>query len=137
MARDEMAEGEYFTQVEALVGAASALDPGAAKIAVLEEAVRVADTHNDIDLGFAVREELIHAATFGGRPDVSMVAFAWCLARYDKEPDRFDPSGLLWKYKWVLDAVAEYPQFSREQIESMLADMERRYKEAGSGMHPV
>ncbi len=40
-------------------------------------------------------------------------------------------------YKWVLDAAADYPQFGRDQIEDMLADMARRYAEVGAGMHPV
>src|SRR5262249_33980705 len=36
-----------------------------------------------------------------------------------------------------LDAVADYPQFARSQMEDMLSDMARRYAQAGSGMHPV
>ena len=46
-------------------------------LAVLEEAVRIADAHNDEELGFDARQQLIQAATFGGAPDVSLVALAY------------------------------------------------------------
>src|SRR5262249_38846664 len=44
---------------------------------------------------------------------------------------------LLWRYKWILDSAPDYPQIGRQQIADMLADMERRYRAFGSGMHPV
>jgi len=137
MARRRKRAADYSGQIRELYLAASELEPGPAKVAVLEEAVRLADAHNDVDLGMRTRQELIQAATFGGRPDVSMVAFAWCLAQLDKDPDRFDSFDLLWKYKWVLDSAPGYPQISRRQITDMLADMERRYRAEGTGLHPV
>ncbi|HEY1191172.1 MAG TPA: hypothetical protein VGE74_26290 [Gemmata sp.] len=137
MARKHSDGADYTSQIAELVASAKDLRLGPTKVGVLEEAVRLADAHNDIDLGFEVRLDLINAATFGGAPEVSLVAFAWCLAQSDKEPGRFDTTRLLWMYKWVLDVVADYPQFGREQIEAMMADMERRYAEAGAGMHPV
>ena len=139
MARDgkKWNSDDYVAQIQELYAGAQGLPRGPAKVAVLEEAVRIADTHNDDDIGFDLRMELIDAATFGGCPEVSLVAFAWCLARADKEPERFDGGRLLWMYKWVLDVVADYPQFGRAQIMEMMTDMERRYTAAGSGLHPV
>lgn len=140
MARDGNPWGgaaDYAAQVGELAAVAEALGRCPAQVAVLEEAARIADSHNDEELAYEVRMELIDAATFGACPDVSLVAFAWCLAKSDQEPERFDGSRLLWKYKWVLEAVLDYPQFGREQLEAMLADMERRYAAAGSGLHPV
>ena len=127
----------YAQQVEELLASARGLGNGPAKVAIAEEAVRIADAHNDEGLGFEARQELIQAATFGGAPEVAMVAFAWCLARFDKDPRGIDAFGLLWKYKWVLDSAPDYPTVGRGQIADMLADMERRFLAAGSGMHPV
>lgn len=129
---------DHLQQIEELVRSTWELDHGPAKVGVLEEAVRLADAHADVMQGFRLREMLIEAATFGGSPEVAMVAFAWCLAAYDRDPERdFNVFGLLWKYKWVLDAVSEYPTIGRDQIRDMLADMERRYRAAGAGLHPV
>jgi hypothetical protein len=128
----------HTQQIEALVRTTWELEPGPAKVAVLEEAVRLADAHADVPQGFRLREMLIDAATFGGSPEVALVAFAWCLAAYDRDPaGGFNLFGLLWKYKWVLDAAVEYPTVGRGQIREMLADMERRYRAAGAGLHPV
>jgi hypothetical protein len=137
MARNQRMPPGHVVRVHELVVSAMSLEPGPAKVAVLEEAVRVADAHNDEELAFEVRQELIQAATFGGSPEVAMVAFAWCLAMFDKYPDRIDAFQLLWRYKWILDSVPDYPQIGRKQIADMFADMERRYRAAGSGMHPV
>jgi hypothetical protein len=81
--------------------------------------------------------ELISAATFGGRPDLLLSAFSWCLAEHDRAPDRFDRKDLLWKYKWVVGNVVEFPHIPRAQIESMLADMSHRFAEAGSTLHAI
>lgn len=137
MGRKRNKANDYGYQVDEMLESVWFLDHGPAKIVVLEEAVRIADAHSDDDRGFQARLKLIDAATFGGAPDVAMVAFAWCLARTDAEPERFDVSGLLWKYKWILDSAPDYPTIGRSQITDMLADMEKRYRLAGSGMHPV
>lgn len=107
------------------------------QVVMLEEAVRLADTLNDVDLAFAVRNALMESATFSGRPDVLLVAFSWCLAQFDREPGRFDLHDMLWKYKWVITNAFHFPEIDRPRLESLLADMERRYREAGSTLNAV
>jgi hypothetical protein len=107
------------------------------QVAMLEEAVRLADTLNDVDMAFVVRKALMESATFSGRPDVLLVAFSWCLAQFDREPGRFDLHDLLWKYKWVIANAFPFPEIDRPRLEAMLADMERRYREAGSTLNAV
>ena len=113
------------------------LERGAAKVALVQEAVRLADTHSDVAAGFEARSELITAAMFAGQPDVELVAFSWCLAQCDRDPEQFSEEDLLWKYKWVLDTLPLFPQISRAQIENMLEDMKTRYQRAGSTLHAV
>jgi hypothetical protein len=127
---------EYVQRIHELCDAAFELDYGPAQIALLEEAVQIADAHNDVDLGYEVRQYLIDAATFGGSPDISLVAFAWCVARYDEDPDSFDPEPLYWRYKWIATAAPKFPTISRSQIEQLLGDMHQRYVAAGIGLHP-
>jgi hypothetical protein len=124
-------------RIEALLDEAHGLPPGPSQIALLEEAARLADTHGFDEQGFEIREELIHSCTFSGYPEKSLVAFAWCLACCDRDPERYGVEDILWKYKWVAGSLSGFPQISREQIESMIADMKRRYQEAGAGLRPV
>jgi len=128
---------DYTNEIEDLLGQASALEHGPAKVALIEEAVRLADLHNDGQTGFDTRLELIEAATFAGQPDLTLVTFSWCLSQCDRDPEVFPESELLWKYKWVIDELPLFPQVSREQIDKMLADMTERYQRAGSTLHAL
>lgn len=124
-------------QVAELHAKASGLPHGPAQVALLEEAVRLADLSQDIELAFDVRDTLMQSACFSGRSDVVLVAFAWCLAQYDRDPQRFNSFNILWKYKWVISDGISFPDLSRARLESLLADMERRFREAGSTMDAV
>jgi hypothetical protein len=128
---------DHRDQIGAILDEAQGLQYGPTRVALTEEAVRLADAHADEEEGFDARLKLMTAAVFSGRPDVLMVAFAWCLARYDREPEKFPDFNLLWNYKWVADNLPSFPDVSREQVEAMLNDMERRYRSAGASMHPV
>ncbi len=112
----------------------------AMQVSLLEEAVRLADTHGDADEGFRLRTALATAAMLGGRPDVLLVAFSWCVAQYDRDPGRFkgeEEFSLLCGYKWAVENLVAFPQVSRADIDKLLDDMERRYRAHGASMHAV
>src|SRR4051812_42838167 len=90
---------DFWPDLRALLVKALRLARGPAQVAVAEEAVRLADAHNDPVAGFVARKRLIEASTQGGRPDVLLVAFSWCLARCDADPQRFKEGDLLWNFK--------------------------------------
>lgn len=115
---------------------AELFEDGPEKVAAVEEAVRLADALNDLDLRYESREALIDACTFGGFPEKALVAFAWCQTHFDKEPERFEEWDLLWRHKWIIDKLANFPQFSKSQIYEMLEDMTKRYKAWGAGDRP-
>lgn len=120
-----------------LMRQAERLSHGVEQVAILEEAVREADSAGDIHAGYWIRMELVDAATHSGFQEKALVAFSWCLARFDDEPEEFDEHDLLWKYKWILDHLPAFPQVSREQIAGMQDDMERRYEERSYSLRPV
>jgi hypothetical protein len=124
-------------KIDDLLIQASVLPNGATKIALLEEAVQLADSVQDLDMAFDARNELVSAATFGGRPDILIVAFSWCIAQFDRNPERFDAFDLLWKFKWVMSNGIQIPAISRPRMEEVLVEMERRYREAGSTLHAI
>ena len=52
-----------------LIWQARALSHGDAKVALLEEAVRMADSLGDVDAGYRGRMKLVEAATFAGHQE--------------------------------------------------------------------
>ncbi len=129
--------GDWREQAEALFEEADGLAEGESKVRLLEEAVRLADAHKDVGLAYRLRDTLIDAATFGGFPDKALVAFAWCRGQQKKDPKRFDPEEMLWKQKWVVGRIKEFPHITRKQIADALDDVEQCYKASGSGDRAV
>jgi hypothetical protein len=124
-------------RVKELIDRSLDLPEGDERIMMLEEAVRIADTTGDIKLQYDARESFIEAAYFGGVPEKAMVAYAWCLAQYDRNPELFREWKVLWRYKWMVNVICDFPQISKEQIYEMLDDMERRFRAAGRGLRAV
>ncbi|NVI98404.1 hypothetical protein HV824_09745 [Myxococcus sp. AM009] len=129
--------GDWREQAESLFEQAGGLAEGEGKVRLLEEAVRLADTHKDVGLGYRMRDALIDAATFGGFPDKALVAFAWCRGQQKKDPKRFDPEEMFWKQKWVVARIKEFPHITRKQIVDALDDVEQCFKATDSGARAV
>lgn len=129
---NEPADDDRLSQ---LFHEAFTLPKGPARLAVLEEAIRLADSLLDEENGYEARQLLIETATFVGRPDLTLVAFSWCLAVCDRSPEKYDLHRLLWEYKWVVGTLTGFPAISRVRIDEIIADMEARYRRAGSGLH--
>jgi hypothetical protein len=125
-------DGEHVEQILRLMAEGESVEEGPHQIALFEEAVRLADAHNDLVMSFRTRRRLMAAAMCGGQPDLLMVAFAWCLAQSDRDPQRFRPEDLLWAYRWVICELTGFPQVERPKFDELLTEMERRYRAAGS-----
>ncbi|MGL5094848.1 MAG: hypothetical protein ACRDD1_04630, partial [Planctomycetia bacterium] len=124
-------------EAQRLFFAANDLPDGAVKVAMLEEAVQLADSCQDVALGYELRDSLMSAAVHSGRYDVVLVAFSWSLATFDQDPRRFDTDGLLWKYKWVIEHGWKFPQIERARLDALFGDFENRYRAAGYSIEPV
>jgi len=126
---------DLLEQIEDLLAEAEDLDYGPTRLAMTERAVELADSHNDVDVAFEARMQLVGAATFSGRSDIAMVAYSWLLTKYDENPDNYNEFEILWRYKWILENVADFPNISKAQIDALFEDMKRRYEAAGSTLH--
>lgn len=125
---------QKLVELERLRGEAQGLSASPEKVAILEQMVQIADALNDVELGYLCRNDLITAATFGGMTDRAVVAFSWCLAQSDRDPERFSEVLLLWKYKWVLGVAPDFYNISLEKIRGLQADFEHRLKRGGFGL---
>jgi hypothetical protein len=113
------------------------LDDGDEQISVAENAVREADLSGHLETQYRAREQFVRACVFGGETDRALVAFAWLLAKFDQNPGRFSEWNILWKYKWIVGLVCEFPQISRARIFEMLDDLADRSQRAGYGLRAV
>lgn len=132
-----MEDLDGWTKYFEVAGQAAEAPNGNAKVALWEEAVRIADTFQDDETAYDARMELTNAAQFSGRPDVSFVSFSWCLAYCDRHADDLDPTLILWHYKWMADTLPNFPDSPRAQIEGLFEDITRRFLAQGSTLHAV
>jgi hypothetical protein len=124
-------------QVYKLIGKSMDVPDGEEQISLREEAVRVADAAGDLRLQYFARDQLVSAGIFGGHTDKALVAYSWCLAQFDKNPGEFSQWTILWKYKWIMGLIRNFPQVPKERIYEMLEDLTDRMQKAGYGMRAV
>ena len=110
---------------------------GRERIALCESAVKMADEDREEKLGFQARQKLIFAALAGGRPELAIPAFSWCLAKYDRDPQSYNALSLIADYKWVAGRLYHFPQIERSTIELTVDDLERRYRANGESLHSL
>ncbi len=132
-----MEDLDAWVKYAEVAGQAEQAPNGDAKVALWEEAVRIADSLQDDETAYSARMELTNAAQFSGRPDVSFVSFSWCLAYCDRHAETIDPTPILWHYKWMADSLPNFPDVPRAQIESLFADFTQRFLARGSTLHAV
>jgi hypothetical protein len=122
---------DYVQQVRDLLQAAGRLPLCQSQLDLLEEAVQLADAHQDVPLGIQARYPLMYAARQLLRGDVLAVAFAWCLAQFDRNPAWFAGRDLHWEYCMVIGQMANLDTVTRQTLEDMLEDFGQRLHKDG------
>jgi len=127
---------DYREQIGILIELVAEMPHGPPKTALIDQCVRIADSHNDEFAGYHRRMDLIEAATFGGQAEMIFPAFSWCLALADRKPEEYGGFQILWRYKWIINEAVNFPTISLERLEAMLEDLRLRYHSYGSNEHP-
>lgn len=107
---------------------------GDEQISLCEAAVSAADATGDLKLQYYARDRLVSAGIFGGHTEKALVAYSWCLAQFDKNPGEFSQWTILWKYKWVMGLIRNFPHVPKDKLYAMLEDLTARMQKAGYGM---
>ena len=68
-----------------LLAQAARLPHSDAEVALVEEAVRLSDLHQDARKSFSARMRLVDAANHSGYPEKALVAFTWVLGQHDRD----------------------------------------------------
>ncbi|MEU4692077.1 tetratricopeptide repeat protein [Actinoplanes sp. NPDC023714] len=123
-----------------LLNQAHELPYGAAQIALVEQVLRHVDTAGDPALAFYSRLLATTAYMYGGEPVKSFPIFSWCVADFDRKPAPYHERwthNLLWLFKNMVSMLTKFPEIPLARTHAVLDDMERRYREHGSGMQAV
>jgi hypothetical protein len=111
------------------------------KVAWLEATIRLADLEQNQEVAYDARDEMIDAATWSGQAEKALLAFAWCLNHHDQqlpeERDWWQGQNLLWRYKWILGSLDNFPNIVPTRIEALFQDFETRLTQAGFGLRAV
>ncbi len=124
-------------RLEELINEASTFPPGLQKIQAFERAIAEAEVVGEPDVAFKLRSDLINSAVFNGQGDRAIVAFASYLKHADQNWTTINPRDVLWKYKWILNALPGLPQIPKAKILDMISDLSRRVEAAGYSQRPV
>jgi len=127
----------HVAQVGALLVEAGKLPDCPTKFDLLDEAIRVADLHQDVRLGIAARLPFLNVARNLLRGDQMAVAFLWCLHQYDQQPDLFAGRDLLDDYAELIGQLANFDCITRHQLDALLADLSDRTVREGRSLAPV
>jgi tetratricopeptide (TPR) repeat protein len=128
---------DIHDQIEQLSNRADEHPEGPVKLGFLEEAIRLADSIHDLELGFHLRLQTFYSASLSDRPHVSIAAMSWCLAQYDRNPREEIYDYLIYNYTAVIASLGNFPQVERTQLLELLDDLERRHRSVGSTLHVV
>ncbi|MET0236980.1 MAG: tetratricopeptide repeat protein [Kibdelosporangium sp.] len=123
-----------------LFAEAAEMPTGMAKHEALERAARAADATGDKHLPAICRLALIESCYYLNRYDLILAPIAWCRAAEQRDPSVFsegDMRSLNWAHKWVPVGLRRDPRFTLAQIESVLDELETRYKRLGFSLQPV
>lgn len=105
------------------------------KIKLLKQAISIADANNDPDRGYELRSDLMYEEKGTSHCTESIPAFVWIMNTVDANPELFDESDILLRYKWMLAAVQRGTSYSVDQIESIREDFKQRMQRNGHGLY--
>jgi hypothetical protein len=83
-----------------------------------------------------LRQGLIDTALHLGRGDLIVQHFPRALVEMSAD----DPDlqlDILFRYRWAVAAIVEFPQVTLQQVDELLGDMSQRYREAGFSLRGV
>lgn len=112
------------------------LPQGKQKLAVLEEAIRIADLHMTKEDSYYARMSYSEAALDSGYEERFLVSFTWCLTQFEKDPAAYSSFTLIWHYKWFVNQIWRFPQFGTDQITSIFNDFKAKCLQYGHSLRP-
>lgn len=117
--------------IRALVSELQNMPHGSAKVEAARELWNLVCHDSDVSLRFEALCEILEAAMFGGAVDYFFTLIPQ-LARIKREhPESIDLDDYIWRLKWLVGNMPDYPEISKERIRQAEDEYERELSHAG------
>jgi tetratricopeptide (TPR) repeat protein len=115
------------------------LPSGPTRSAAFDTVMRHADAAGATRFAFWARMNAISDFHHGGDYTRAFMAFSWCVATFDRHPEIVGGSerSLLWKFKWIVWELPQFPAVPLDRTVAVLDDMERRFRQGNHSLHAV
>lgn len=127
----------YGLQIQKLIVKKDLLENPEDKIKLLQQAISIADTHQDTEWSIDLRLDLMSEELDTSHHHLSLEAMSWIIGAYEQDSSVVDESSFLWQYKWVLDSVIKDPNVSEQQRDAIISDFSMRLQRNGYSLRPV
>ena len=115
------------------------LERGTARLNGIRDAIRQADLAQDLRWMFIFRYDYIEESIFCGDRYYAMIMFPELLQLFDEHPElnENDRSSydMLIVFRWMVEAVQEFPQVSREEVDKYFRLYKQRLQECGYSLN--
>ncbi|MFC6593018.1 hypothetical protein ACFP81_14065 [Deinococcus lacus] len=120
-----------------LIAQQEEMDYGPERVALAEEAVRLADLSGDEEAGYDTRMALIDTVNMSGQSEKMFAPFAWCQDFAARHPDYASDYMLAWYHKWLLGAAHQLPQIPLRRIHELHASYAQYARRLGAGASSI
>ena len=127
----------YGLQIQKLIVKKDLLDNPIDKIKLLQQAIGLADTHQDVEWAINLRLELMEEELDTVQSHRSLEALSWIVGAYEQDSSVVDETSFLWQYKWVLDRVITNPNISATQRDAIVTDFSMRFQRNNYSLRPL
>jgi len=121
----------YNFEIQKILLSIEKLSNAEDKISLLKQAVNIADSNNDIDWGFDLRNLIIRNEGLLIKRDESFPAFTWILNSHDKNSGVFEDEDVLYNYMWMISIVFCNASVNKIQIDNIMSDYKDRLGKGG------
>jgi tetratricopeptide (TPR) repeat protein len=123
---------EIRDQITQLIAEADDFPSGDSRLDLLNQAVRLASTHQIEDLEFEAKFAYSDECISSGRSERILQHFPWLLAYADREQNWPVTDQVLWLYEWAIITLADVSRIEKKSILEALADLEDRMHRHGT-----
>ncbi len=116
-----------------------ALDRGTPRLSAMRDAIREADRQQDLKWQFMFRYDYIEESIFCGDRYYALIMFPELLELFDSH-EALQEDGqcshlMLITFRWIVEAVEEFPQITKEEIDRYFRLFKRRLQDGGHSLN--
>jgi len=107
------------------------------KLALIQQAIHISDTNNDIEWSIELRLELMNIELETTHDNLSLQAIGWIIHAYEQDPSVIEEVDFLWQYKWMVNRVIRNPELTNTTVKGVIDDFSKRMERNSFSLRSV